>query len=229
MRIVAFSDIHGNQYAFRAFIEQIGGLEYDAVFFCGDIHGYYYGQEEVVRCMKQMDNLYAVMGNHDKLAVNIAEGRKQAEDYYDCFGHSYAMLSDECIEYVKGLPPIIELKRDGVKLAIMHGTICDRLTGRIYPNEKIYDDDLYRKYNYVFCGHTHFQMIRQCGPCMIVNAGSLGQPRDGMGSCFAYVDTVKGTAEYRKIVYDMRPLEAEVRQYDPFNKKMIEILHRGEQ
>lgn len=228
MKIIAFSDVHGNQYAFRSFMKQIKSLEHDYLFFCGDIHGYYYGQEEIVQQMKKMKKLYAVKGNHDKIASEIACGKKSAEPYLLQYGHSYEMLSSEAVEYVEHLPKLKKLEIEGKKIAILHGTFSNLLEGRLYPKDMVEDEMAYRQYDYVFCGHTHFQMIKWIGNTMIINAGSLGQQRDGKGFCFVYVDTQSGLFEYRKIFYDTVPLEAEVKKYDPENQKMIEILHRGE-
>lgn len=227
MKIIAFSDIHGNQYAFASFIEQIKTLEKDVIFFCGDIHGYYYGQKEVVEQMLQMKNLYAVKGNHDKIAIDVADGVKRAEQFFDQYGHSYARLDKEAVSYVKSLPEVVEFEMEGKKIAILHGTLDDVLEGRLYPKDKVKVEALYKKYDYIFCGHTHFQMVKKCGNASIINAGSAGQQRDGKGFCFAYVDTVTEKVEYKRLYYNRKLLEAEVRKYDPENKKMIEILYRG--
>lgn len=228
MKIIAFSDVHGNQYAFKSFIEEIKKIQYDYIFFCGDIHGYYYGQSEIIKQMIQMKNLYAVKGNHDKIAIEIAEKRIQAKKYFKQYGHSYAMLDKNNIEYVKGLSDIVKLDIGQKKIAILHGTLDNVLEGRLYPTDPLQNKKLYRKYDFVFCGHTHFQMIRKYGHTMIINAGSIGQQRDGKGCCFVYVDTLTGEAEYKNIYYDRKELEAEINKYDPENTKMINILYRGE-
>ncbi len=229
MKIIAFSDIHGNQYAFHEFVKQIKTIAYDYLFFCGDIHGYYYGQSSIVRRMGQLEHLYAVKGNHDQMAIDIADGRQAAEQYFEKYGHSYEMLTYDNIQFVRNLPELIELDVDGKKCVILHGTLDDRLNGRMYPKDQVKKGELYQAYDYVFCGHTHFQMIKKCGRATIINAGSLGQQRDGKGFCFVYVDTQSWQVEYRQIRYDMSKLETEVRKYDPDNEKMITILHRGEE
>jgi len=43
MKICIFSDIHGNQYALKAFMREISNYDIDQFIFCGDIFGYYYG------------------------------------------------------------------------------------------------------------------------------------------------------------------------------------------
>lgn len=228
MKIIAFSDIHGNQYAFEAFLNVLKEISYDVVFFCGDIHGYYYGQTAIVKVLKQMKNLYAVKGNHDEFAIRVFEGIDRAEEYIPRYGHSYAMLEKENIDYVKSLPDIMEGDWDGKRIAILHGCLDDVLEGRLYPQDELRAAERYQKYDYVFCGHTHFQMIRKAGKTTIINAGSLGQQRDGKGFVYVMADTETGEIEYRTIAYDMTALEQEIREHDPDNEKMIQILHRGE-
>ncbi len=228
MKIIAFSDIHGNQYAFEAFLNVLKEISYDVVFFCGDIHGYYYGQTAIVEALKQMKNLYAVKGNHDEFAIQVFEGMECAETYIPRYGHSYAMLEKVNIDYVKSLPDIIKGDWGGKRIAILHGCIDNTLEGRLYPQDELREEKLYQKYDYVFCGHTHFQMIRKAGKATIINAGSLGQQRDGKGFVYVMADTETGEIEYRTIAYDMTALEQEIRENDPDNEKMIQILHRGE-
>lgn len=228
MKIIAFSDVHGNQYAFREFMKVLKKRKFDFLIFCGDIHGYYYGQDEIIAQMKTMEKLYAVRGNHDEMAIQVFDGKIPAERLFEKYGHSYHMLKKENIDYVRQLPLILEMEIDGASYGIMHGTPKNLLEDRLYPKDEIDDEKLFEKYDYIFCGHTHFQMVKQCGNTVIMNAGSVGQQRDGKGFCFLEFDTETKTAEYIKIVYDRKSLETEIRKYDPDNEKMITILYRGE-
>ncbi len=228
MKIIIFSDVHGNQYAFRQFIEEIHKIEYDKIIFCGDIYGYYYGQSEIIEIMKRMKNLYAVRGNHDQIAIDIFEGKKSKEEYVKKYGHSYDKLKREDISFVKSLPDRNNILIDEKKCVIIHGTLDDVLCGRLYPKDTIKRQELYEKYDIIFCGHTHFQMVRKYKNFEIVNAGSLGQQRDGKGFCYVFIDSEKKIVEYRTIKWKLSLLEKEIKIKDPDNKKMIEILHRGE-
>lgn len=228
MKIIAFSDVHGNQYAFKKFIEILSEHPYDYLFFCGDIHGYYYGQDEIIAQMKTMDKLCAVRGNHDELAIQVFDGKLSAEQLLEKYGHSYQRLNKDNIDYVRQLPLVLELIIDGKSYGIMHGTPKNLLEDRLYPKDEIEDVQLFEKYDYIFCGHTHFQMVKKCGHTTIMNAGSIGQQRDGKGFCFLEFDTDTKVAEYVNVIYDRKPLEEEIRKYDPDNEKMITILYRGE-
>ena len=232
MKYVIFSDLHGNQFALEAMLNQLNEekIEYDRMIFCGDILGYYYGQEEIVDILLQMDNLLAVRGNHDQYGIDISESKKDAYDMYPKYGHSYGMTSPKVLDYVRGLPLQIEFEDEGKKYCILHGTPYDVLEGRQYPADDIPVEvaECYQKYDVVISGHTHFRMDRVCGRCRIINPGSLGQQRDGLGFVYAIYDSLTQELEYKNITFDIEALEGEINKYDKDLKKLSEILHRGE-
>lgn len=52
-------------------------------------------------------------------------------------------------------------------------------------------------------GHTHIQFSRKLAGKLIVNPGSVGQPRDGIkGACFAVVDLEEGSVSLTRQDYD---------------------------
>lgn len=228
MKLAAFSDVHGNQYAFARMMEMLRQRCYAAVFFCGDIHGYYYGQTQIIRQLQTIPNLYAVRGNHDEMAVRLSDGQLSGEGLIAKYGHSYQMLQAGNIQYVRQLPCFLHIKIEGKSFAVVHGTLENPLEGRLYPEDSIRDIQAYAPYDYVFCGHTHVQMIRRCQKTMILNAGSVGQQRDGKGACFLEFDTDTQTGVYQRITYDKKPLIEEIRKHDSANLKLSEILYRGE-
>lgn len=228
MKIIAFSDVHGNQYAFNKFMESLRDSSYEYLFFCGDIYGYYYGQNEIINQLKKIEKLYAVRGNHDEMAIQIYDKKLSLQPILEKYGHSYTMLKKDNIEYVRRLPLIQKIEIDNKIIGIMHGTPNNLLEGRLYPKDKIEDIQSYASYDYIFCGHTHFQMIRKCGKTMIMNAGSIGQQRDGKGFCYLEFSTEMEKVSYKQIVFDRRQLVKEVERFDPYNRKMISILYRDE-
>ena len=201
MKFVIFSDIHGNQHAFKEFLKMLVMEDADKVIFCVDIMGYYYGQEEIVCQLQRMNNLLAVRGNHDEFAINISNGLLDKKCIISRYGQSYRYITNNVKSYIESLPNIIEFEIDGVNYAIMHGYPIDYLNGRIYPVDDITEQLIngYKKYNVVFCGHTHFRMDRTSGKTRIINPGSLGQQRDGKGFCYAVYNTVSGNLKYKEV------------------------------
>ena len=89
MKLVVFSDIHGNSYALDAFLKKIKTISYDYLVFCGDIFGYYYNQKEIIRKLSEMDGLIWLKGNHDAYFLEIYQRNVNAEYYIEQYGHSY--------------------------------------------------------------------------------------------------------------------------------------------
>ena len=65
MKIVFFSDIHGNKYVIPAFLREIKKENPDKIVFCGDIFGYYYYQNEIINFLEtQILLFYLVIMNN---------------------------------------------------------------------------------------------------------------------------------------------------------------------
>lgn len=88
MKFAVFADIHGNIYALKAMLQQVKEYGVDGFIFCGDIMGYFQGQEEVIECISQMTNIYAVMGNHDFYYTTTSNSIQRAY-YAEKYGKSY--------------------------------------------------------------------------------------------------------------------------------------------
>lgn len=232
MRILVFSDIHGNQYAFRAFLKDIGGVRYDAAIFCGDIFGYYYGQKEILDGLNNMPSLTAVRGNHDEYALMVKNGVLDANELYPKYGHSYGLMDENVLEYIDKLPKSAVIEIDGRRIGVLHASPLDFLEDRLYPKDET-SEALIKAYEdfgceIVFCGHTHFRSDRMIGSVRVINAGSVGQQRDGLGFCYGIFDTDTDEFTYHTIKYDISELEREIDLYDADLAKLKDILHRGE-
>ena len=59
----------------------------------------------------------------------------------------------------------------------VHGDHNDNLNGRIYPDTPLTIDSV--DWDVLFCGHTHIPFVRNTNDKLIVNVGSIGQPRHG--------------------------------------------------
>lgn len=229
MRIIAFSDIHGNIYALDAFLRQLENEQYDCLVFCGDIFGYYYNQNEVIEVLQKLDNLIWLRGNHDTYFLNIFTGKELESEYVVKYGHSYESVKNKyknVFSEVKEKREACELDIDGVRIGMFHGTPDNPCEGRLYPNNEITDATIFNEYNIVILGHTHYKMKRFCGNTMIVNPGSLGQPRDGKGYGYAVIDTDTNEVEFRNVFFDSTHLYHQICLFDKDLAKLKEVLER---
>ncbi len=232
MRICIFSDIHGNQYALHAFSSLLPSLGIDGYVFCGDIFGYYYGQDEVLAYLSDLQNLVWLLGNHDKNFIDMMCGAISENDLAYKYGNSYRLAAshinrESFANTLQSLNHKAEISICGIKIIIVHGTKEDSLNGRLYPKDanslkELSDADVF------IMGHTHFRLNKRIGNTLYLNPGSLGQPRDKQKHSFAVLTLPDCSVEFVDVNYDTTPLDIDVRRYDAGNEKLIELLHRSD-
>lgn len=228
MKIVVFSDIHGNFYSFKAFLEDINNLEYDKIVFVGDIFGYYYDQNKIIERLLHLDKLIWINGNHDKYFIDsyINHNNKALIEKY---GSSYDLnngnYTKENYILISGKEYHYILEYD-IRIGIFHGTPDNITEGRLYPDGVIENTEEYEKYDLVILGHTHCRMIKKCGKTVVVNPGSLGQPRDGSGFGYAIIDTEKRNVLFKEVCIDKNELYNRIKENDPNLNKLIDVLER---
>ena len=230
MKLLVFSDIHGNIYALDNFLKQIESFNYDRIIFLGDIFGYYYNQSEVIARLKEIPNLIWLKGNHDIYAIDIYCGRKKAKEYTENFGSSYdnlkARVRNEDIMRIDAMS-CYKVLNDGERhIGLFHGTPCNPMEGRLYPKDMVTNPEFYTDYDIVILWHTHWRMCRFVYQTLVVNPGSLGQPRDGKGFSFAIIDTILKSVEFMEIVIDKSCLFKDIERNDPYLGKLKDVLER---
>ena len=193
------SDIHGNLEALQAVLTHIKDLDISEIYCLGDIVGYGPNPCECIDLVMPCDA--CLLGNHDQGALFDPEGfnagaeraifwtRKMLEGA-DRSGH------EERWEFLGELP---RMKREGDFLYV-HGSARNPLNEYVFP-EDIYNQRKMERIfalvdKYCFQGHTHipgiftedlnflapeeFDFEYKLGDKkVLVNVGSVGQPRNG--------------------------------------------------
>lgn len=224
MKICIFSDIHGNNYAFRSFVNEVKD-KFDYYLFAGDIYGYYYGIDEILSLMNSLNPLKMVIGNHDANYIKIHNDYKD-NLYSSQYGLSYNIRSDKLYNLLIKQPKHIEIELDDIKIKMVHGTLNDYLNGRDYPNKEYDYCSDYLNYDVVIQGHTHYKMRKNFFETMIVNPGSIGQSRNLDGLTYAVLDTQSKEVTFKKINWNKELLYKEINSIEPANIKLIEVLER---
>lgn len=126
MKIAIFSDVHGNIYAFEKILKSIREHHVDVFIFCGDICGYYYHQNEIIDILKNMDNLHCILGNHDKIFLDILNKEYSQETYTGIYGKSAELLkkniSSDNLKFLKNLNHKKDLSIYGYNIGVFHGS-----------------------------------------------------------------------------------------------------------
>ena len=228
MRFLIFSDLHGNQYAWQAFAERLRETDYDRLVFLGDVFGYYYGQDQLLRALSRREDMTWLRGNHDQFFLDLLAGKREEDTLIPRYGSTYHAARKACAwaeELLQSKEFSLSLELDGKRILFCHGTPEDPEAGRLYPKD-LWTPEMCGGYDVVICGHTHFRMVREGGGKLWLNAGSLGQPRDGNPSGALLFDSDSGDFAYLDIHYDKTPLFREIEERDPELDKLKEILER---
>ena len=201
MRQALISDIHGNWEALSAVLADIGTRQVDRIVCLGDIVGYGPNPCQCLDQVMQVSSL-TILGNHDQAALFDPEGFNPValraiywtRDELDR-GPGPAAAINRRWDFLSELP---KQHREG-NVQFVHGSPRDPTAEYVFP-ESVYDGSrmraLFGRVTWLcFQGHTHMPGVfttdnefitpEDCnfkfalGPEKImVNVGSVGQPRD---------------------------------------------------
>lgn len=206
MQIALLSDIHGNLPALDAVLDDLPAV--DTIVCAGDIVGYNPWPAECVDRIRTIADV-VVKGNHDAAieSPSTFDANEMAQA-----GVEYAteMLSAEQKYWLETLPKSETIADNSFLVVHSHPTISGKYVfPQEFPNIPRYLDD----YRGVVLGHTHIQNAIDINNKIIVNPGSVGQPRDADSrAAYAVLDTVNHTVECRRIAYPINRVIEEVKR-----------------
>ena len=220
MKIAVISDIHGNIEALREVLADIGQVGADSIVSLGDNIGYGPDPEEVSRSIRS-NNIPSVMGNHELGIVRPEFQRWFNESARRSLLLTTELISDETREWLGGLPASLVFQGG----LFVHGCPPDSITKYIFEETDADLELLFEKtaQRLCFVGHTHTleliafedglvvhstpgrQKIRLgLQEKYILNAGSVGQPRDGNNNAkYVLWDTIENSIQVRFVPYDI--------------------------
>jgi putative phosphoesterase len=174
-RIAVVSDVHSNLPALEAVLEEIVRRGLKRVLCAGDSIGYYTFPNEVLDLLRGR-RVESIAGNHEMAAMgaDVAWFNAPAGE---AIQWTMERLTEANWGYLHGLPRRLHLDIGGKRVAIIHGSPYDD-DEYVYPHVahrgllEAADADI------LILGHTHVPMTRVYPEGIIVNPGSVGQPRD---------------------------------------------------
>ncbi|KPN29216.1 phosphodiesterase [Halolamina pelagica] len=208
MRVALLSDIHANEPALQAVLSDLPSEQVDSVICVGDIVGYGPDPKACVSLVRAHAD-HCVAGNHDREA-NTPDRYSGHPTAGPGLQHTYDQLGDDERTWLTELPERRKLPDHSITVAHSHPDPAhtDRY---VYPDEfstvgAPVDTDL------LAMGHTHVQGAETVDGTLVVNPGSVGQPRDGEpGAAYAIVDIDDQTADLRRVDYDIDAVRNRVR------------------
>ncbi|MBO3755128.1 MAG: metallophosphoesterase family protein [Candidatus Brockarchaeota archaeon] len=192
MKIVIFSDIHSNFDALAAVLNDVE--DYDMLICLGDLVGYGAQPNEVVETVRTLKPQMLIAGNHDYAVVT--------EDVSGFVWHAVKaikwtreVLREENLQYLSNLPHFSNVKLEELKVGAYHGSPREPLDEYIFPGMPEFTlKSLLElaKADILLLGHTHVPFHFNFNSKLILNPGSVGQPRDGDPRASYAVLEVKG-------------------------------------
>ncbi len=208
MKIAVIADVHSNLVALKEVLSEIEKLGDLPIIHCGDLVGYNPWPNQVVELMKKR-GIKSVMGNHDRVVVTRETGwfNPTAARAIDWTADT---LTPENTDYLKFLPQAVREE----EYFMVHGSPLRPIEEYVFPDYRraILEEFLkIAERDILILGHTHQPFAIRLGERLILNPGSVGQPRDGdPRAAFAVLDTEKREAEIKRVGYDIEEVAREL-------------------
>ena len=195
------ADVHSNVIALKAVLAKLDAAGVEKILHAGDIVGYNPYPDETVELFKKK-KIISILGNHERALIT---GDISGFNPYAAAALQWtrSIMLPENVEYIRGLENVEHIDLEGTRIALVHGSPRDF-------DEYIYPDDAEPGFlsavdcSVLVLGHTHVQFKREYPEGIIVNPGSVGQPRDGdPRTAFAVLDTESGEVKLQRISYDI--------------------------
>lgn len=223
MRRALISDVHANLDALREVLNDIRAQGITDVYCLGDVIGY---GPNPVQCLDEVRRVckVTILGNHDQAALFDPDGFNQValaavywtRDQLENAPGNQAMINRRW-DWLGELP---RMHSDGGMLFV-HGSPREPTNEYVFPedvyNQRKMDALFGRIEKYCFQGHTHIpgvftqsgefvtpedcnNVFRLTGDKIMVNVGSVGQPRDGNPKS-SYVIVTDDALFFRRVEY----------------------------
>lgn len=235
MKIIVFSDVHGNIDSFETFLGIADSLEHERMYNLGDTIGYGAGPNECVETVRTR-NIPSVTGNHDDVVLGRYEPSRFNPDARRAILWCRNELREENMDYLRNLGDFIWIDSALGKSLLVHGSPVDKDEYVIskWNAERAFAAMIERDIAISFVGHTHKACLwiqeldgtpifkPQCeidgeislDPTLkvIANVGSIGQPRDGTSQgCFVVWDDVRHTIRFHRFDYPVEQAQRRIR------------------
>lgn len=233
MLVAALGDIHGNAGALAAVLTAARREKAEALLLTGDFVGYYYRPAEVLSLLDDWPR-WAIRGNHEQMLIDSLADPAQLDHCTRKYGsglrEALALAPSRIVELTT-LPQTMQVDVDGCRVLLAHGTPWDA-DEYLYPDapQSKWDRLSHCAADVVVLGHTHYPLVRRIRNVLVVNPGSVGQPRNRQaGAAWALVDTESRSVQLFNEHYDYAAVAAEARRRDPKLPYLAEVLCRTAQ
>ena len=239
MRAAVVSDIHANLAALEAVLEAIDADAPDELWCLGDLVGYGARPNECCAIVAARADV-CLGGNHDLAVGGTIDLQEFSGDAGAAAAWTRDVIDPEALAYLERLEP--EGERAGV--ALYHGSARDPVWEYVLSDEAAAATLALSHQPIVLVGHSHVALeVRwiddaldgglappgtevQLDGRVLLNPGSVGQPRDGdPRAAYLVLDLDGGTAAFHRVAYDVARTQAEMREAQLPEALAARLLH----
>ena len=210
MRLALIADPHANRPAIEAVLEAIDRERVDRIVCAGDLVGYNPWPNEVVALLRERGVL-AIRGNHDRAALTgTAVGFNPVAA--EALAWTAKRLTAETVATLRELEDRTRFPAGRATVAVYHGSPRDD-DEYVFPEDASEDLVDAAGTRIVVLGHTHVPMYCAYPSGIVVNPGSVGQPRDGdPRAAYAVLDTATEEWRVERVPYDVARVQSAIRR-----------------
>lgn len=234
MRYLVISDIHANLFALQAVLKDAEG-KYDRVWFLGDIMGYGPHPNECIDLLASL-NCLSIAGNHDWATLGKLGAHHFNPEAHHVLLWTRTVLSNSSTQFLQSLEISAVVEEH---FTLVHGSPRHPIWEYVlHPSVAAANLDHFAT-RYCLLGHTHNPVVyqethggrrRACreikpqenlgpqplpNPRLIINPGSVGQPRDGdPRASYAILDPDSRTFDYHRVPYPVIRTQEAMLEHD---------------
>lgn len=200
MRLAIIADVHSNLHALTAAEERLARERSDVVVCAGDIVGYGAHPDECTDIVRRLCS-HIVRGNHEEAV--LSRDAWAMNPYAQAAARwTWEHISEHTSSLLAKLDVGVRFEVGGQSVAMFHGSV-DSIHEYVFEEDATEGLLAWAEADLLILGHTHCPYVRKFASGIVVNPGSIGQPRDGdpRGS-YAIYDTEGGCA-IRRFDYDI--------------------------
>jgi predicted phosphodiesterase len=216
MRFAIFSDVHGNLEALEAVLADAQEHHCTHLVCLGDLVGYNANPRECLNIVRELD-CPVVKGNHDEQASLP----QTSGDFNEMAERAMTWTRAQLPEVDRAWLRELRLQRQVRDFTIVHATLdTPAQWGYVFRDFDAAASFTYQHTTLCFFGHTHIhcafirddrarrstteQIHIEFGKKYFVNAGSVGQPRDGdWRAAYSIYHVEENLVEQRRVRYDI--------------------------
>ena len=223
MRLMIFSDIHGNLESLQTVLRDAATRNIHRSICLGDLVGYGPYPNECIELVRNLKNCRCLAGNHDVATLWETSPYGMSKAAKTAILWTMDQLSSANKTYLASLPDRLDL----ADMTFVHANPYNPKGWRYVMDRKYaLRSFAATRSQFVFIGHSHrplviskkhwltvnietitgeTQYVINDSKRRIVNCGSVGQPRDNdPRACYLIFDTSKQTLSFHRVEYDVQ-------------------------